>query len=399
MLKYLIVFSLACTFSVSVKAEPSYVPCGFMAGDSVRYKLLLELTEEEASGFQAYTEYFIDNGFEAIADELFDQLEAWSENVPKSEREAERRLAEVRSEKTLWADYKRSVTSFLKEFDECAAYKDEVVYPGKAALEKRLSGLLDRFTDAEKENVPALAAELRAAKLEYTQSWEKTEGRDVSSYISDSNYYEFAYGSSTPWQQWRVNTRYGVCYGKEVMSLYSKSQYDEFAFYQTITGLPTGRYKLTARVMGRNGAPGEHRLFVRACDTVAVSSALVGDGFEYVDKNTFEIDTTAWETLVTDEMDVIDGNLTVGIMGRRVGGSEFGCLVTGFRLYYCGAVSGVDDLFSRALVRQRTRVSEKTEEMRYAGDKTEYLSALAELSATAEAPSAKYDSIEYPSSG
>lgn len=100
--------------------------------------------------------------------------------------------------------------------------------------------------------------------------------------------------------------------------------------YQDIEGLPDGVYTVSARAITQ-GLGGQHAYATSSLGT-AVSPDMTMVGW----------DTNEWETLTTDKIVVIDGNLRIGFASTSAGDINGWFQVTDFRLMYYGAATDED---------------------------------------------------------
>ncbi len=104
---------------------------------------------------------------------------------------------------------------------------------------------------------------------------------------------------------------------------------------QQLSGLPEGRYRVECMAFTWSGLRTDQHVFARTTSGLEVTSGIPSEAIE-----SFE-----WETQITDEVAVYDGELTIGFASSNpIGsGAQGSFLVTDFRLLYTGGIVA-DDL-------------------------------------------------------
>ncbi len=138
---------------------------------------------------------------------------------------------------------------------------------------------------------------------------------------------------------------------------------------QNLTGLPNGKYTVTADMLTQDGCITDQHVFANASASSAVSPVMTQTGW----------DPYVWETLTTTNVIVVDGQLTIGAIGHGVnqtaaerGGSQsdYRCgwfCISNFKLSYLGEAS--EEEYAAAIKSKIAEAQALADTMHYAGDK------------------------------
>ncbi len=262
-------------------------------------------------------------------------------------------------------------------------------YPGQDAFGEVIQTLLDYQSDGYFSLDPSMQAseyvnvalkQINDAVATYRFSQEASEDNpaDYTFYINNptfvakGNWYIGQTGgdqrlhtgltdntgnSMTAWNAWRGDL------SSEALSV---------SINQDLTGLPNGKYIVTADMMTQDGCITDQHVYASASASSAESPIMTQTGW----------DPYVWETLSTTPVIVVDGNLTIGAIGHGVaqtaaerGGSQsdYRCgwfCISNFKLNYLGEAT--EEEYAAAIASKVAEAKDFAETMHYAGDKATF---------------------------
>ena len=286
-----------------------------------------------------------------------------------------------------------SFRTFETSLAEAYALYESTEYPGQEAFGAVIESLLDYQSEgyysldvnmSASEYIALALKELNEAVAAYRFSQEASEDNpaDYTFYIDNpkfaakGNWYIGQTGGDqrlhtgltdnegnamTAWNAWRGD-----------LSDESRS----VSISQNLTGLPNGKYTVTADMLTQDGCITDQHVFANASASSAVSPVMTKTGWEpYV-----------WETLTTANVIVVDGQLTIGAIGHGVnqtaaerGGSQsdYRCgwfCASNFKLSYLGEAS--EEEYAAAILAKVAEAQALADTMHYAGDKAALQAAI-----------------------
>ena len=266
-------------------------------------------------------------------------------------------------------------------------------YPGQDAFGEVIQAILDYQSDGYFSLDPSMPAseyvnvalkQINDAVATYRFSQEASEDNpadytfyvDNPTFVAKGNWYigqtggdqrlhtgltDNAGNSMTAWNAWRGDL---------------SSESASVSISQDLTGLPNGKYIVTADMMTQDGCITDQHVYASASASTAESPVMTQTGW----------DPYVWETLSTTPVIVVDGNLTIGAIGHGVaqtaaerGGSQsdYRCgwfCISNFKLSYLGEAS--EEEYATAIASKVAEAKEFAETMHYAGDKATFQAAI-----------------------
>lgn len=343
------------------KTDGSWVYLDKQPSNNGRWKLI-QLTEDEgpAALYKKTESNIVDyanknfEGIDAIVDEVNDLLMEYQSTYADAENYEEGIIALGEYGKRLNKAYKNlSVIEDL--LDEISALLESTDYPGKTSLQTVYAEAKKKMDDKDLsvDYLIDMPEVLENAIGEYKMSSIETATpetpADLSMFIKHPSFrVEMKYtAESTPTDEgWTYeclpekNGDYGSRHkytdetGKDLTCFNAWSNnFSSMNLYQTIEGLPDGKYKVECIGWCSEGNNNDQHAYIKNSAGMTSSSAIA----------TKAMSTKEWETFTSGEVIVTDGNLTIGFGSTSAGGESGWFLVTDFKLLYTGMYS-VDEL-------------------------------------------------------
>lgn len=276
--------------------------------------------------------------------------------------------------------------AFATNLEAAIELIDNTSYPGLDDFTNVVTGLLDYQADnyypldkdkTASEYILVATQELDDAVKAYRFSQEATEDNpaDYTFYINNPTFVAQGnwYIGSTGGDQ-RLHTGLTDNNGNAMTawnawsgSLSSESAY--VSINQDLTGLPNGKYTVTADLCTQDGCITDQHVFASSSTSTSESPVMTQTGW----------DPYLWETLKTTSVIVVDGKLTIGVIGHGInstpaerGGTntDYRCgwfCVSNFKLHYLGVAT--DEEYAEAMQGRIAEAAALVDTMHYAGDK------------------------------
>lgn len=346
--------------------------------------LLAELSEAETIEENTLADY------QALAEELQNWImESGYDNINAEDNSLEEIQNAIDAIKQKVSEITASVANFeafATNLQAATELIENTSYPGLDEFTNVITGLLDYQADnyysldkdkTASEYILVAAKELTDAVNTYRFSQEATEDNpadytfyiDNPTFVAQGNWYTGSTGGDqrlhtgltdnngnamTAWNAWRNN-------------LSTSSAF--VSINQDLTGLPNGKYTVTADLCTQDGCVTDQHVFATSSASTSESPVMTQTGWNpYV-----------WETLTTTPVIVVDGKLTIGAIGHGInetpsqrGGTntDYRCgwfCVSNFKLNYLGVAS--DEEYAEAIQGRLAEATALADTMHYAGDK------------------------------
>ena len=358
-------------------------------------------------------DYFAD--YEGIVDQISDKVGEFEDIAYSDDTDAmEQALKDIKV-------YVGELNELIATVDELNALIEtaselmeaETVYPGVDDLNAAIEDAEKVRDSGTSEEVAAEIETLNNAIKAYIASQEASEDNpadftyfiDNPTFVAQGKWYIGQSGGDqrlhtgltdnegnamTAWNAWRNN-------------LTSASQ--SVSISQDITGLPNGKYQVTADMCTQDGCITDQHVFANGTAATAESPVMTMTGW----------DPYVWETLTTATVIVVDGKLTIGAIGHGAedtpaehGGSNTDSrrgwfCISNFKLSYLGEATEAE--YAAAIQKKIDDAKAYAESMHLAADKATFLEvvnattgiegleAMNEALVTAEASEAEYAGI------
>ncbi len=276
--------------------------------------------------------------------------------------------------------------AFATNLQAATTLLENTSYPGIDEFTNVITGLLDYQADnyysldkdkTASEYILVASQELNDAVTAYRFSQEASEDNpadytfyiDNPTFIAQGNWYT---GSTGGDQRLHTGLTDNDGNAMTAWNAWSGSLSSESAFVsinQDLTGLPNGKYTVTADMCTQDGCVTDQHVFATSSASTAESPVMTQTGWNpYV-----------WETLTTAPVIVVDGKLTIGAIGHGVnetpsqrGGTntDYRCgwfCISNFKLSYLGEAS--EEEYAEAISGRIAEATALADTMHYAGDK------------------------------
>ncbi len=219
----------------------------------------------------------------------------------------------------------------------------------------------------------------------YADSYTVGGKEDVNTDLTSEGWYQSGASGGDQRLNWQQ--------GRSCWNAWNNNFTTTIGIAQDLTDLPNGYYKVSADLITQAGYITNQHTFAKSTVQKTESPVMTIEGWDYEE----------WETLTSDKVLVIDGNLTIGAEGTGNGQASAGWFcATNFKLWYLGEAGA--NALEEVVAQAKTKAQEFAATMHFAGDKAallsaanaanssdlESLTALSEAMKVAEASEAKY---------